>query len=162
MKQIFAWILGCILSVSAFAMPIAETQMDSPIGYWRTIDDRTKQPKAIVQITETDNHVLQGKIVHLFEKPERLCTLCQGEKHNQPMLGLIFLENMQPLKSNEWGKGSILDPKKGQVYRSKFTLTHQEQQLEVRGYLGIQLLGRTQTWERVENKDEPRLRNKKS
>jgi uncharacterized protein (DUF2147 family) len=48
-----------------------------------------------------------------------------------------------------WEGGSVLDPKNGKTYRCKLTLSPDGQSLTVRGYLGISLLGRSQTWKRV-------------
>ncbi|OGT42285.1 MAG: hypothetical protein A3F42_04665 [Gammaproteobacteria bacterium RIFCSPHIGHO2_12_FULL_37_34] len=127
----------------------------SPIGYWKTIDDVTQRPKAIVYISETQNKSLSGRIVKIFphpgDSPHTLCTACKGDKHNQPILGMIFLYGHKKNKdvALQWASGKILDPRTGKIYHSTLTLASNGQQLRVRGYIGLPLFGRTQTWWRV-------------
>ena len=49
-----------------------------------------------------------------------------------------------------WKGGQILDPDNGKTYRCKMTVSDDGRELDVRGYIGISLIGRTQTWLRVE------------
>ena len=46
----------------------------------------------------------------------------------------------------EYSGGEILDPDDGSVYRCKLRVTGAGQKLEVRGFIGISLFGRTQIW----------------
>lgn len=122
----------------------------SPIGTWKTIDDDTHQAKALVEISEHDG-VLSGRITQLFrqpgEDPNPRCEPCQGERHTRPVLGMTILWNMQR-DGDEWEGGEILDPEEGKVYRCILHVTGGGNRLEVRGYIGISLFGRTQVWER--------------
>jgi len=121
----------------------------SPIGIWKTIDDDTHEAKALVEIGEHDG-VLSGRIVKLFRKPGEdpapACAKCKGERHDQPVLGMTILWNMHR-DDDVWDGGEILDPKEGKTYRCKLRLAA-DGTLEVRGFIGISLLGRTQVWER--------------
>ena len=58
---------------------------------------------------------------------------------------------MQQLQANEWGNGYIIDPKNGEIYHCKMTIDPDGNTLQVRGYIGIPLFGRTQTWTRITN-----------
>jgi uncharacterized protein (DUF2147 family) len=122
----------------------------SPVGTWKTIDDETHQPKAIVEISE-DHGVLSGKIVKLFRKPGEdpapRCKECQGERHDQPVLGMTILSNLRH-DGDVWDGGEILDPENGKTYRCKLRVGD-DGNLEVRGFIGFALLGRTQVWERA-------------
>jgi len=122
----------------------------SPVGTWKTIDDDTHEPKALVQISE-DGGVLSGKIVKLFRKPDEdpapLCKECRGERHDQPVLGMTILWNMHR-DGDEWNGGEILDPENGKTYRCKLQVGD-DGNLQVRGFIGFSLLGRTQVWERA-------------
>jgi uncharacterized protein (DUF2147 family) len=126
----------------------AAAAADSPIGLWKTIDDKTGAARAIVRIYEQDGRLF-GKIEGSF-KPgaeHRVCEVCSDERKGQPMLGLIIIRNMKHT-DDEYSGGDILDPDTGTVYRCKM---HVEggTRLVVRGYIGFSLLGRNQTWQRM-------------
>lgn len=127
---------------------------DSPVGYWKTIDDVSGEAKSIVQIWKTDNNVLMGKIVKIFptdgSNPEtKICKACKGEQHNQPIIGLVIMSGLTP-KEHQWGNGAILDPQNGKSYHCAVRTLENGKKLNVRGYMGLPLLGRSQTWERVD------------
>lgn len=129
----------------------------SPIGLWKTIDDTTGKPKAIIQISETADKTLVGKILKIFPAPghdqNERCTACEGDRHNQKIVGMVFLEKLKRESDNKriWSGGEILDPKNGKVYHCNVNLSDNSQRLNVRGYIGLPLFGRTQTWLRVAN-----------
>jgi uncharacterized protein (DUF2147 family) len=124
----------------------------SPVGRWQTIDDATKKPKSIVTIWE-DGGKLYGKIEQLLdpkpEDPNPVCKKCEGDKKDQPILGMQILWGMKK-DGKTWSGGRILDPNNGKVYRCNLTPVDGGKKLEVRGYIGISLIGRTQTWLRQE------------
>jgi uncharacterized protein (DUF2147 family) len=64
-----------------------------------------------------------------------------------PRLGLIIVRDFVPAGENKWIDGKVYDPKKGKTYRGKMTLVSPNQ-LELRGFIGISLFGRTATWTR--------------
>lgn len=124
----------------------------SPVGHWKTIDDETNTPRSIVEIRDVGGE-LQGKIVKIFfrpdEKPDPVCEKCEGNRKDQPIIGMTFLWGMKPDTGDTWAGGSILDPKNGKVYNAKMSLTDDGGSLRVRGYIGTPILGRTQTWLRA-------------
>ncbi len=127
----------------------------SPIGYWKTIDDVTHQPKSIVHITENNQHQLQGQVVKLFKGALQFCSACSGDKKDKPILGMVVITGLKQNPDNEniWEGGEALDPKSGKIYRCSVTVIDNGQQLNARGYIGIPLFGRTQTWIRVNEKN---------
>ena len=135
-------------ALSAFAA----TSETSPAGYWRTIDDETGRPKSIVEITETDGE-LRGKVMKLLDRegqdPNPTCDECPGERKGQPIKGMTILWGLAP-EGDEWTGGTILDPKSGDTYDATVKLEDGGEKLNVRGYIGFSMLGRTQVWERVE------------
>ena len=137
---------ACLLTRIACAQDSSATAL----GIWQTFDDDTHAPKALVEITAHDNE-LSGRIVKLFrapgDDPNPLCNKCADERHNQPVLGMTILSGMHQ-HGDEWDGGEILDPEEGKLYRSKLHVNG-EGKLELRGYIGIALLGRTQVWERA-------------
>ena len=80
--------------------------------------------------------------------PNPLCTECEGERKDQPITGMTILWDLKPDGEQVWSNGTILDPAKGKTYRSKARLLDGGNKLEVRGYIGIEALGRSQTWVR--------------
>lgn len=140
-----------LLALVGAALPLAAApaaDASSPIGYWKTYDDKTGNAKGIVRIYEEDGRFF-GKLVRSF-KPgaeSRVCAVCTDERKNQPIIGLLIIRNMRP-SGGEFTGGDILDPESGSVYRCKFHLEQAGARLVVRGYIGISLLGRSQIWER--------------
>lgn len=136
------------LIAAMFAVPFAWAQNDSPVGLWKTIDDATGKPKALVRITE-DHGVLEGKIEKLFREPgeeqDPKCTECTDARKGQPILGMTILRGLKK-DGDEWSGGQILDPKNGKEYKSKAELKDGGAKLSVRGYIGVPMLGRSQTW----------------
>ena len=133
-----------------FAMPAAWAQNASPAGTWKTIDDETGKPKSLVRITE-ENGVLTGKIEKLYRAPSEeqnpLCGKCSDARKDQPIIGMTILSGLKK-DGNEYTGGEILDPSKGKTYKSKATLKDNGSKLEVRGYIGAPMFGRSQTWVR--------------
>jgi uncharacterized protein (DUF2147 family) len=121
---------------------------DSPVGTWRTIDDKSKQARSIIKITE-ENGELKGVVEQLFDQPgddpAHLCKECKGERKDKPIIGMTILWGLKK-DGDTWGGGEILDPHNGKIYRCKMTLSDDGKSLNVRGFIGISLLGRTQTW----------------
>ncbi|WP_293765559.1 DUF2147 domain-containing protein [uncultured Aquitalea sp.] len=120
---------------------------DTAAGTWKTIDDETKQVKALVQINEGANGELSGKIIKLFQHPDAVCDECDGDRKGKPVNGMTILWGLKKDGEN-WNNGKILDPHNGKIYSAKMKLVEGGKKLEVRGFLGVSLLGRTQVWER--------------
>jgi len=141
-----AAVAGALLAsaVSAFA------QANSPIGTWQTIDDHTGQPKALVQISQDANGTLSGKVVKGLganDQPDRRCTACTDARKDQLILGMTIIDDMKK-DGDSWDGGQILDPENGKLYKCKMHVEDGGQKLVVRGYIGVSLLGRSQTWVR--------------
>jgi uncharacterized protein (DUF2147 family) len=140
--KIIARLLGaaCMtVSIGAWA------QADSPVGLWKTIDDETKQAKSLVRITESGGQ-LSGKIEKILtDKPDAVCEVCSGDLKDKPVQGMVILRGLK--KGGDWWEGgTILDPNNGKTYRSQARTIDGGTKLEVRGYIGTPLLGRSQTW----------------
>jgi len=116
-------------------------------GKWKTVDDETGQAKSIVEITKKPNGQYSGKIVKLLQKPEtENCVNCTGDRKNKPILGMEIIRGLKK-SGDEFTDGTITDPKSGKTYDC--TITKSGDKLNVRGYVGFSLLGRTQTWYKV-------------
>ncbi|MEM8601224.1 MAG: DUF2147 domain-containing protein [Bacteroidota bacterium] len=121
----------------------------SPIGRWYTIDDEDGTKKSIVEVYESEGK-LNGRIITLIG-PEgntnQICVDCAEGFDGLELDGVVILTGMADDDGNgEYTGGRITDPKSGKRYKAKMQL-NDDGNLEVRGYLGISLLGRTQVWE---------------
>ena len=143
MKTLLASIL--LLAGSASAM----AQM-SPVGLWRSVDDKTGESKAEIRIAESGGG-LQGRIEKTLRKdakPDAACDECTDDRKGKPMVGLDIIRGGKKTEGKDvWEGGKILDPENGKEYRASFTPIDGGRKLEVRGYLGP--FWRTQTWNRV-------------
>lgn len=122
----------------------------TPAGSWKTIDDNTGKPRGLVEISE-HNGVYSGKLVKSFGEDDgkaRLCDKCTDSRRDQPVMGMTIITGLRRTGDNEWSGGEILDPESGKLYKTKMSLADDGSKLKVRGFIGISLLGRTQTWER--------------
>jgi uncharacterized protein (DUF2147 family) len=138
MKKLLLTFVLSLFSVMSFA------QIE---GKWKTIDDETKQAKSIVEIFKKSDGKYYGKITQLLIKPEHpTCVDCKDDRKNKPILGLEIIRGLVK-DGDEFTKGTITDPKTGKTY--KCTITRSGDQLNVRGYIGLSLIGRTQTWQKV-------------
>ena len=143
--------VACLLAGAAFG---AAAQATSPAGLWRTIDDSSKKDKSLVRIVEA-NGVYTGKVEKIVDPDspkDAVCKDCSDERKDKPILGMTIIRNMKQSGDDKtvFEGGDILDPNNGKVYKSKMKLIDGGSKLEVRGFIGISLLGRTQTWVRAE------------
>ena len=124
-------------------------QNHSVFGRWRTIDDETGKATSVIEIFEKHNRIY-GRIIELLNSKAKnpKCEKCDAEDKNKPILGLIVLKGLKRDKDGSYSDGKILDPKHGKVYKCNLSLETRDK-LKVRGFIGINLLGRTQFWERV-------------
>jgi uncharacterized protein (DUF2147 family) len=125
----------------------------TPAGLWKTIDDESKQEKSLVRISES-NGVFSAKIEKIFDtsKQDSKCDKCTDDRKDQPIVGLTILRGVKKNagEADLWDGGDILDPNNGKVYKARLKPVDGGKKLEVRGYIGMPMLGRTQTWIRVE------------
>lgn len=137
-----------VLVVALLSMLFAQAVWADAIeGKWTTIDDKTGKKRAVVNLSLSGN-TLSGTIQETFKEPgdTGICDNCPGDFKGKPVKGLRFVWGLKQKGPNEWDGGKILDPKTGKIYNAKMSLKGNT--LEVRGYLGVSLLGRTQKWVR--------------
>ena len=151
--------LGFILTVCSIAL-LSEISITggpaqagplTPEGKWKTVSDTTGKETSIVRIWK-ENDKLFGKVEVVLpqegQDPNPLCNKCQGKKKDQPITGMMILWDLTQ-NDEGWDGGYILDPDDGKSYNCKLRVVDNGNKLEVRGYIGFSLLGRTQTWQRV-------------
>ena len=143
--------VACLLAGASLA---AAAQSASPAGLWRTIDDNTKKDKSLVRIVET-NGVYSGKVEKIVDPDspkDAVCKECSDDRKDKPVVGMTIIRNVKASADDKavFEGGDILDPNNGKVYRVKLKLIEGGSKLDVRGYIGTPMLGRTQTWVRAE------------
>jgi uncharacterized protein (DUF2147 family) len=125
----------------------------TPVGLWKTIDDDGKTEKSLVRISEA-NGVLSGRIVKILVPADAnaVCDMCTDERKGQPVQGMEILRNIRQNADNKglWDGGEVMDPNKGETYKARLKPIDGGRKLEMRGYIGAPMFGRTQTWIRVE------------
>src|SRR5437588_280203 len=107
-------------------------QPPSPVGTWKSIDDETGKPRALIELFQKGGEV-QGRIVKGFpepgEKTPKTCDRCPGDFKGKPVLGLVFMWGFKP-EDDSWRGGEILDPDSGIVYDARLRLSDDAQRLE--------------------------------
>ncbi len=137
-----------IITILAYLLISTQVISQTAIGTWKTIDDQDGKVKSHVTITEVDGK-LYGVISKLIDPEGTICTACKGDKKDKEIVGMEILWDLVQDGSLKWNKGKIMDPKTGKTYKCKIELNN-ENELKVRGFIGFALLGRTQTWHRME------------
>ena len=136
------------------ASATATAQATSPVGVWKTTDDASKKEKSLIRIVESGG-VYSGRVEKLLDADapkDPVCKDCTDERKDKPILGMTIIRNMKQSADDKtvYDGGEILDPNNGKVYKSKMKLVDGGSKLDVRGYIGVPMLGRSQTWIRSE------------
>jgi uncharacterized protein (DUF2147 family) len=122
----------------------------SPTGLWNTISDRDGKPTAVIELRETRGEytgIVRGLLVEATRE-DSVCGKCPGARKGKPIVGMEILSHMRrdPDHGDQWSGGEILDPETGKTYRARMTLADSGRKLVVRGYIGLPVFGRSQTW----------------
>jgi uncharacterized protein (DUF2147 family) len=139
-----------LIAIVSGALACSALAQGTPVGLWRSSDEKTGQAKAEIRIVDSAG-VLSGKIEKRLLKSALagdVCLECSDERKGQPLLGLEIIRGAQKVPdANVWDGGRILDPENGRSYSLKMTPIDDGKKLEVRGSFGP--FGRTQTWIRL-------------
>jgi uncharacterized protein (DUF2147 family) len=149
MRATAALLAGFVLLGTHPNLASAQPEAFSPVGLWRTFDDHTGKERGAVRISD-QNGILFGSIVSTVDPAEgkRICEKCPGDRKNQPIIGLNIIRGLRQ-NGEQWSGGEILDPETGSIYRCSMRVEDGGRKLVLRGYFGISLLGRSQTWLRA-------------
>ena len=147
LKRTYLLLIICLLTLFS-ALSYAE---NSPVGLWKTIDDSTGKPRSLIRISDKNSELIATVEKGLLptDSPNDLCDKCTDERKGKSLAGMIIMDGMKA-KGDAYEGGHILDPDNGKVYQCKIKLNNTGNQLEVRGFIGISLIGRSQIWVREE------------
>ncbi len=138
---------------AAGAAPAAVEAPDRLPGLWEQFDDKTGKLQGLVRISLTPAGTYKGVVEKIIpepgEDPNPKCEQCKDARRNQPVLGMEIISGLKRNGDDSYGDGEILDPDEGDVYRVKITVLEQGAKLDVRGFIGISLFGRSQIWRRA-------------
>ena len=138
-RLVLAVIVSCVFGAGVVLAA------DSPVGKWKTMDEKSGKVVSEVQVYE-EGGKLFGKITGLTEPTDKqgkakTCTKCQGADKDKPIVGLVIIQGLTPSGESYKG-GTILDPDEGKVYKAEIWV--EGGKLKVRGALGP--FFKTQTW----------------
>ncbi|WP_130802406.1 DUF2147 domain-containing protein [Acinetobacter ihumii] len=123
-------------------------------GIWQNIDDKTGSPKGLIEIRQDANGAYIGKVIKITPRPgytpKETCVNCPPPYTNKPILGMDVLTGLKHDKDLDYKNGKIIDPLSGKIYSMKAKLSPNGKRLQLRGYVGVSALGRTQIWIRQE------------
>ena len=137
------------LSSALLLATALSAQVNLILGDWKTVDDKTGDNFALVEIYKASNGLYYGKIVKMLVGPsDGVCDQCEGEDHNKPLEGLVIVRDMKAI-DGELREGRVLDPESGKFYYGKIYIN--EGRLILRGSLDKRgWFGRNQTWLRAD------------
>jgi uncharacterized protein (DUF2147 family) len=147
--------LMLLLMMSAFALNVSAQTI---VGKWKSIDDETGKAKSIIKIYKAKDGKYYGKIEKLLnrgadEEKDPYCKVCPKKdyRYNKRVITMNIISKMKASSdAKSADSGTILDPKSGKIYKCSMKVSADGKKLNVRGYIGFSLLGRTQTWIRMD------------
>lgn len=136
-----------IAALTFLTLPLLSSSVlagnEAVLGQWNTLN-RDGEPQSLVELY-LNGEELNGRIVKLYDesKQDAVCKECEGERHNQPIAGLVFITGLTA-DDDEWVDGRVVDPETGNEYDCKLWLDGNTLKLKA----GFGFIGQTREWKR--------------
>lgn len=137
-----------LFALLALVISLNAQKATAILGKWST-----ENGKSVVEIYQ-QNGVFYGKMIELKNpidpdtgKPKLDKENPEAKLKSRPLLGLVIMTGIKFESDNYWGDGEIYDPESGNTYSCRLKMNGNDQ-IDMRGYMGFSLIGRSTIWTR--------------
>lgn len=141
-------VLFFLLSVVSFNKAHAQVNQDAILGIWET-EEKDGRMEVFKEGTKYKARMLWGKnIVNKDGSSKKDTNNPSVELRDRDIVGMTYIKDLK-FKKDTWDKGQVYNSENGKWYKCYVWIKND--QLHLRGYLGMKMLGQTSKWNRIKN-----------